>query len=549
MAIGGVAWLLAGSGGGETKLTLPTATVVRGTLVVSVTEAGEIKAEKKKIIANNLRWTVVVAERVDEGTTVKKGDKNIRFECKELLEAIDKQKLEVTAAENETLRAEEQIDLTTKECRNQVAKASSTLENAVNSLRKFKEHEKAQQLREAQSKFALAQEDLKLAKGKMEFMKRVNQTTGLEETYSRSTVEAEELRVRRLELEVTNAEAQVKNLKDYEHPKELRRLELAVDDAKLEVERANLEQKAQTRMAKANEESKKTTWEMRKRALKDMLEEKDKLVIRADAPGIIIYDSGRWWRPPDLAIGALVPSRRRLMRIPDMSTLRIFSRVFEGISEKVKVGMPALIRLDSRTAEVYTGKVAKIAKLASSQDGWLSRDVKVFPIEVVFDRIPGALKPGSTAKIELILAELPNVLIVPIAAVFTEQEQTYCWKLAGGLPKRTEIKIGRVSETQVQILAGLAQGDTVLLAPPPQADAGRDAAKGPSKALRDRAPTTGPAASQPTTGPAASQPTTGPAASQPTTGPAASQPTTQTTRPSPTTRPGAATTQAAGDGA
>jgi len=216
-----------------------------------------------------------------------------------------------------------------------------------------------------------------------------------------------------------------------------------------------------------------------------------------------------------------------------MNTLRVYSKVFEGVSEKVRVGMSALIRLDARPSEVYTGKLVKIAKVASSEQRWLSPDVKIFPIEVTFDHVPKGIKPGSTAKVELVLSELPNALVVPISGVFAEQDETYCWKLSGGKPVRTVVEIGQLNETHVQILSGLSEGEKVLLAPPPEADisqAGRP---------RRRHVTTRKATSQPASQPA-SRPTTR-AASQPTTTQAATKPTTRpaTTQPKrrPTTQP------------
>ncbi len=469
--IGGVwAWIAAASGGDEIAQGLPVATVLRGELVVSVTEKGEIKAKKMTVIANNLHWNVIIVERIDEGSHVEIGDLIIRFECKDLLDAIDRAKLDVTAADNDYQKAKEDIGLSEKQWRLNIAKAKASLENAENSLRKFEKHEQTQQIQEAQARLTLAEQDLELAEGTLKFKERVNATAGLEDTYSISTIKAEKLNVARLKLTTSNNTAEVEKLKIYEHPRELRRLQLEVASNTLDLERVQSESTAQARLVTVNEASKKSTLDMRNRKLQDLLEQKERLVEHAEAPGVILYDSGRWWDTPDVSVGAMVNSRQRLMQIPDMSSLVVTSRVFEGVSEKVKLGMVATIRLDSRPGEVYTGKVSKIAQIASSQDRRTNPNVKVFPIEIKMDEIPAKLKPGSTAKIELILARLPDTLIAPIASVITEQELTYCWRLVNGAPVRTPIKIGQLNETHVEIASGLSQGDIVMLAPPEDAD-------------------------------------------------------------------------------
>jgi len=460
--------LIAGAGGaGDVLSDYPATTVTQGELIVSIVETGEVRAQKKTIIANNMRWEAVIVERVEEGTHVDVGDLIIKFECQELLEAIQRTELEVTAAENEHQQALEQIDLSEKEWINRVAQAEAEVQNQQNNVLKFQEHEKRQLLAEAESQHALAQQDLELAEGQLKFKKDVNSTPGLEGTYSLSTIKAEELRVQRLRLAVDNAAAEVEKLKKYELPREETSLSLALQTAELDLERAYTQAKAQRRIVLANEQAKRSALEMKKRRLEDLIAQRELLEIRAEAPGVIVYDSGNRWDPPDLSVGALVRSRRRLMRIPDMSTLRVYSKVFEGVSEKVQVGMPVTIRLDSRGDEVLNGRVASIAPLASSEDRRFNPNVKVFPIEISLDEVPEGLKPGSSAQIELTLNRLPDVTSVKIAAVFTEQDRTYVWRVEDGLAYRTEVAIGEMSNTHVQILSGLAAGDTVLMAPPP----------------------------------------------------------------------------------
>lgn len=77
-----------------------------------------------------------------------------------------------------------------------------------------------------------------------------------------------------------------------------------------------------------------------------------------------------------------------------------------------------------------------------------------------------------TAEVELVLERVENVLQVPIAAVFAEQEKTYCWRMNGSAPERVSVKVGRMNEKRVEIVAGLAEGDRVLLAPPVTGKAG-----------------------------------------------------------------------------
>ena len=61
-----VAALKAGGGGSKDE-DLPWARVVRGTMLVSITESGEVKAGKRKVISNDLNWSVDIVELAPQG--------------------------------------------------------------------------------------------------------------------------------------------------------------------------------------------------------------------------------------------------------------------------------------------------------------------------------------------------------------------------------------------------------------------------------------------------------------------------------------------------
>jgi HlyD family secretion protein len=135
--------------------------------------------------------------------------------------------------------------------------------------------------------------------------------------------------------------------------------------------------------------------------------------------------------------------------------------------------LKAHVRLDARPDTPLTGKISKVGVLPDSQNRWLNPGVKIFKVDVHLDTKVPDLKPGMTAQVEIELDRLANVLSVPVAAVFTEQEKTRCYRLVGGLPQPTEIKIGRMNDTRVEVLSGLSEGDKVLLSPPSSAE-GKD---------------------------------------------------------------------------
>jgi HlyD family secretion protein len=64
---------------------------------------------------------------------------------------------------------------------------------------------------------------------------------------------------------------------------------------------------------------------------------------------------------------------------------------------------------------------------------------------------------------EILIGRVENAIAVPVQAVFTEGDQRFCYvETLAGLEKKP-VKIGRASETYVEILSGLEGDERVLL--------------------------------------------------------------------------------------
>jgi len=127
----------------------------------------------------------------------------------------------------------------------------------------------------------------------------------------------------------------------------------------------------------------------------------------------------------------------------------------------------ALIRLEALGGKVIHGYVHDISPMAEDK-GWMSPGVKVHTAIVRFDKGQdiSQLAPNMTAKVTLILERLEKVLKVPVAAVFSEGDTHYCWRVRDGRPEKVQVEIGKTNDREVQVLSGLSEGDEVLEAPP-----------------------------------------------------------------------------------
>jgi len=75
----------------------------------------------------------------------------------------------------------------------------------------------------------------------------------------------------------------------------------------------------------------------------------------------------------------------------------------------------------------------------------------------------GALIPGSFAKVEITLAELPDAIVIPSGAVIPELNGEKVFICVNGKAKPVSIKTGIRTEKSIQIVEGLAVNDTLIV--------------------------------------------------------------------------------------
>ena len=91
-------------------------------------------------------------------------------------------------------------------------------------------------------------------------------------------------------------------------------------------------------------------------------------------------------------------------------------------------------------------------------------DSKVFEVVIKVTESDSTYRPGMTTSNHIITDEQDSALLVPIESVFGDDEHS--WVYVKGSSKRTEVKTGSANDVDVVILAGLEEGEDILLNEP-----------------------------------------------------------------------------------
>lgn len=151
-----------------------------------------------------------------------------------------------------------------------------------------------------------------------------------------------------------------------------------------------------------------------------------------------------------------------LFTIADLSTLRVKAAVNEVDIGKVQVGDSVALSVDAFPGDTVLGIVRLVPPAAR-----LEERVRVFDVEIEARGDGTVLRPGMTANVRIRGPARQDVVRVPVEAVMLVDGDPVVYVVTGdAAPVPTPVTIGLSDLTHVEILAGVAPGDTVALEDP-----------------------------------------------------------------------------------
>jgi HlyD family secretion protein len=396
----------------------------RGNLEVTLLLDGYLKAVREKTIMSpgwgNIRWLE------PNGSTVKKGQQVLELDSEHILKAIrDHQAdLDVRAAELEQTKLENEISKRQAALRLSSAKLHRQLQEAR--LAELEARPTVRELADARNKLKLAKTLLEASKENLVLVKELSDLG-----FSTS----DELSSAKLELfsERANLAAALAGLALVKAGTPASKLQ----QARINLVQARLSEESAERNIKITEE-----WTGGKlaRFSRRLQRENEKLAgaktrlmqckAFASHDGVVLHKSRRWggtWRP-----GQRVWMGAKIMSIPDLTRMKVsvqipasFMRQLETLEKiSAKITIPAL---PGKTFKGQLGKISTMGQdefesMEGSKHGVVGRaERQVFDAEVeILDDTP-QLKPGCSAKLELLIQTIQDAIIVPRMSVHLQE--------------------------------------------------------------------------------------------------------------------------------
>lgn len=155
----------------------------------------------------------------------------------------------------------------------------------------------------------------------------------------------------------------------------------------------------------------------------------------------------------------------KLASLPDLSQMQAKVYVPEVEAIGIKEGVAVDVSLHAFPDSLYQGTVSSISQTAQPKER--DNPVKYFTVLVALDASNNEqLKPGQRLAASIHVEEQEMGLVVPIQAIFREQDRTWVYIQAGNDFTQMPVTTGFCSASLCTIKTGLHDGDVIALSQP-----------------------------------------------------------------------------------
>ena len=438
----------------------------RGPLTISVVEDGTIRAREQIVIKSEVEGSPVILFLIPEGANVEKGDLLVELDASSLQDNLIDQEIKAQNTEASYIGSREDFEVVKSQAQSDIDQATLDLDFAGQDLKKYVKGEYPKMLKELAAKIKLTEEELSRAKEDYKW----SQILYDEKYISQSELKADELASSKADLDLQLAQADLDLLQDFTNKRELAELESDVKQAEMALDRTERRAKSDVVQAEAELRANESEFDRQKGKLKKLEEQIVKTKIYAPQAGLVIYATsskrGGWHGSDEpLAEGQDVRERQELIHLPTTSSYMAEVKIHESSLKKIRLGLPVRITIDT-SEKVFTGRVVKIAPLPDATSIFMNPDLKVYDTDINIDGEGDELRNGLTCKVEIVAAQYEDAIYVPVQSVVRIGDTPTVYVAEGNDFEPREIELGMDNRNMAHIIAGLSEGEKVMLTPP-----------------------------------------------------------------------------------
>ncbi len=124
---------------------------------------------------------------------------------------------------------------------------------------------------------------------------------------------------------------------------------------------------------------------------------------------------------------------------------------------KVKPSQKSTLTIDAYPDKTFTGSV-----LSVDTSGKVSSGVTMYTVIILLNSTTVDIYPNMAVNANIILDSKSDILLVPVNAVQSQNEQATVRVMQNGQVEEIMVEIGLSSDTQTEIISGITEGDEII---------------------------------------------------------------------------------------
>jgi len=425
---------------------------------IEVNTVGMLDAAKSNMVTSSLKsGKGKIIRLIEDGAWVETGDLLVQLDPLPFEEEVTRLQGEIKKLTAAVDASQQLFEWEKSQVEKEISTAEFNVHKAELTLSKYADGEGPLQL--AQFK----EEKDKIASETSKYLNYLNDLKKLKtKGYDHpSEIARAEQEVALLNEKLAAADRKYQNYQKHVYPSLIEEYSAEVEHAKMLLEQTRKGSVHKIAQAKSALDEVAAGLENQKKQLEQAEKQLRETSIKAPSAGIVIlYETFRDGQKRKPRAGDTVLQNQPILYLPDISSMIVKTSVREVDLHKVKVGQICTIRVDAYPDRKYEGKISFIGALASDRLGG-SNGAKYFQMTAEMTAHDPVLRPGMTARVNILTARVDNALTLPLYTVFEENEKYYCYRYSNRTPKKVGLTVGRYNEDFIEILDGIAAGDVV----------------------------------------------------------------------------------------
>ena len=357
--------------------------VKEGNFIVTIVEGGTLEAVNEISVRNEVKYPTKIVSIVAEGTYVKKGQLLCELDVSEIEDRLDEQKLSVENAGFSVKQATETLNITKSQQDSLIKAAELRVEFAKTDYDKYVDGDWPQMKRDASTQILTAKEKLAIDEDTLLWSQKLAKE-GFE---TEKKVESDKYTALQSKVRLEQSEENLRLLEKYDNPKLLRQYQASLDEAGEDLKRVKSQTISKISQSEAELKSSENRFRLQEKKLGDYTGQITAAKIHAPEDGMVVYPfvSFRSSSQAMIEEGASVRPRQEIIKLPDISQMKVTIKVHESHVNQVVAGMGAYVVLDSLPDERFAAHVRKVGLMPDQGSRFSNPDLKVYSTEILID--------------------------------------------------------------------------------------------------------------------------------------------------------------------